>query len=224
MGIMKRGGLAASCAVGVFVCLVQIRWSYGSDEVISLEEEGNALPRSGDLGESTAASNININTTTSSVSVPSAAYVHCVPASNPVCPPHICTSIKSCPVKNTNEPIMCGPVAWNFLHTIANHFKAVPTTEHVSACRKFLEALPYMLPCGDCGTHLKQWLDAHDKEVKAACKSREGVVSLMVQIHNDVNKKLKKPTWTTKQATQAYSKANVCVKNAASWPAKNPLE
>merc|ERR1712098_1043273 len=102
---MERG-LPASCAGGVIVLLVQIEGSYGSDEMISLEGDVTGKPTKGH----DEASATTIRASNSSTSAPAASYVHCVSASNPVCPPNICPSIKSCPRKKTNEPIMWGPV------------------------------------------------------------------------------------------------------------------
>lgn len=150
-------------------------------------------------------------------------YAHCVSASNPVCPPHVCSSIKSCPVKRTREPIVWGPVAWNFLHVVSVNFPKKAGGKHRKACRRMLNGLPYMLPCGDCGRHLLDFFEANSKEMKTACKSRKALTAFMVSAHNNVNKKLGKPEWTTEQAARAYRSTHICLKNEKVWTAKTPL-
>ena len=127
-------------------------------------------------------------------------------------------------MKKTLEPIVWGPAAWSFLHTAAYNFPDVPSADHQAACLKFMEGLPYMLPCGDCGRHLKDYLQAKSDTVKLACKSGVALNALMVNIHNDVNRKMRKPVWTVEQSNLAYREKNVCVKDASGWPAANPLE
>ena len=154
-----------------------------------------------------------------------ASFVQCVSASNPTCPENVCPSMKECPIKPSAEPIVWGPTAWHFLHTSSVNYPVQAGPEHKAHCRKFLEGLPFMLPCGDCGQHLKEYFSDKPAAIQASCESRATLVALMVDIHNDVNQKLGKPTsWTSDQAHEEYSSTRVCVKNGETWPAAKPLE
>ena len=153
----------------------------------------------------------------------SSKFVNCVTASNPSCPEAVCPSVKACDVVATNEPYVWGPGMWHALHVMAVNYPASPDEDRKNHCKNFLEALPYMLPCGECGRHLKDTMTATPGISATSCASRETLNSFMVNMHNHVNKKLGRAVWTTSQAANHYGKQRVCVKNATTWKSDSPL-
>merc|ERR1711939_418918 len=151
-------------------------------------------------------------------------YLQCIPASNPICPEFICPSMKKCPVKATAEPYVWGPKVWYFLHVSSMHYPKKPTLQRMQGCQNFFKGLPFMLPCGDCGRHLLQYLQRRSRDIKRACRSRTGMVKFMVQAHNHVSKRLGRRQWTVTEAYRSYSTTRVCLQNTATWNSKNPLE
>jgi len=153
-------------------------------------------------------------------------YVQCISASNPICPEKICPSIASCEMKTTNEPIVWGPSLWHSLHIMAMNYPLQANEDHKKGCIKFLEGLPYMLPCGDCGSHLKAQYEAEGGSagLGLVCDGRDTMNSFIVKLHNKVNKHLDKPQWTPKDASDKYSRSRICVKNGKTWDANTPLK
>jgi len=150
-------------------------------------------------------------------------FVSCVEASNPSCPESVCPSISACDVKPTSEPFVWGPGMWHSLHIMAVNFPVSPDEARKQHCAKFLEALPYMLPCGECGRHLQDKMKEVPGIAAISCASRAALNNFMVGMHNHVNKQLGKKVWTTAEAANRYSKQHICVKNATTWKAANPL-
>lgn len=88
---------------------------------------------------------------------------------------------KTCTSVGSAEPIAWGPVAWNLLHTMAANFSDKPDMAHIDHCKTFFVSLPYMLPCGDCGYHLKEYLK--DIDLDLACSSRIRLRSFIVKMY-----------------------------------------
>jgi len=177
------------------------------------------------LGEATLAQNVSQNASTL---VPEALYgpaqyLHCVRASNPVCPTDVCPSMKKCPEVKSSEPTVWGPISWHFLHTMSVNFPLMPNPKHQEGCRKFMEGLPYMLPCGDCGRHLQQTFSEDPGHLIDACSSRDKLAAFVVAIHNDVNSKLGKPQWEVNAAQEQYGSTRMCIRNPEEWASNNPL-
>jgi len=140
----------------------------------------------------------------------------CVPSTNEV--------EASCPEISSADPLAWGPGAWNLLHIMSVNYPIKANRVREMKCQDFMGSMAYMLPCGDCGRHFLDYVTTHRTEVKTACKSRLGLIALMTNMHNNVNKHLKKPRWKPEQSLAKYKKANVCVQDARHWRSKNPLE
>jgi hypothetical protein len=77
-----------------------------------------------------------------------------------------------CSLVSSAEPTAWGPVAWMMLHTMAANYPIAPDDAHREGCKKFLEGLPYMLPCGECGYHLLRQYEEWGTSLEQACSSR----------------------------------------------------
>ncbi len=113
----------------------------------------------------------------------------------------------------------------------------------------FLWALPYMLPCGECGYHFLQTLRAaaqsqqqqppHQQQSsiagnmamapgaphipELACMSRDDLVRTLATIHNGINQHNGKRVWSLPEVNQFYARAPICVRNNATWPSDTSL-
>jgi aspartate aminotransferase-like enzyme len=61
-------------------------------------------------------------------------------------------------------------------------------------------ALDGALPCPECRTHFHEWVVAQPLDVSVATGPRDWVAAL----HNDVNTRLSRPTWTMTEVLAAY--------------------
>jgi hypothetical protein len=107
------------------------------------------------------------------------------------------------PNVSTGEPVIFGPPVWKSLHIMAENYPTQPNQKHQTNCVKFVSALPYMLPCSDCGSHLLKEEQAI-QNLPAVCSSRSNLRSFFVEAHNNVNKHLGKPLWNVKEAENRY--------------------
>merc|ERR1711963_633606 len=114
---------------------------------------------------------------------------------------------------------------------IASNFPCPPTQRAVEACQNFTYALPYMLPCTHCGSHLAEFIatniqhsgTVHDVCMGArsnerqedesvclrpeeACRSQHNLTSFFVRAHNHVNNRTHpcELRWTVVQALAQY--------------------
>lgn len=102
----------------------------------------------------------------------------------------------------------------------AAHYPNEPDKKHREACASFINGLPYMLACGECGYHLAEYLSRDQdvaKTANRACADHTSLVAFMVDIHNEVNRHTNKRLWTAEESEAAYSTARVCIRNNAVW-------
>lgn len=86
-----------------------------------------------------------------------------------------------------------GPPGWRLLHLLT--FQYNPTTQK-SAMRRFLETLPYILPCKYCRASLTDYY----RELpitNAVLESQDSLSKWLYAIHNKVNDKLRSQGLTT---------------------------
>ena len=86
-----------------------------------------------------------------------------------------------------------GPVAWDFLHTIAFAYPTEPTLADKCAMHDFIVAFAAVIPCIDCRHHFQEMVtrDVHGPS-SSAFDTRESISRLTVAWHNRVNMRLGK--------------------------------
>jgi hypothetical protein len=114
-----------------------------------------------------------------------------------------------CMTLSSANPEVFGPVAWSFLHTVAEHYD--PTgPKSQEKCATWLANTAAMLPCTFCRGHMQKHVDATD--TRAACESRDSLRTYLVDFHNKVNERTGGDApWTPEQAKDAYGTAELCV-------------
>ena len=83
-------------------------------------------------------------------------------------------------------PTEWGPVVWYNFHTMSYAYNNDKKDEYV----KFFKSIPYILPCFTCTEHFKKTL-ANSPPIKNT-QSREDMIKWLNNIHNTVNRRLKK--------------------------------
>jgi hypothetical protein len=97
-----------------------------------------------------------------------------------------------------------GPSAWHFLHTLTFHYPDKPSIEEQNASEQFFLNLSKLLPCASCRQH-------YEKEIlknPPNTSSKTLLSSWLVDIHNRINKRLKKPIFSYESARLKYSGEN----------------
>lgn len=88
------------------------------------------------------------------------------------------------------DPYIWGPSAWEFLHSTTFAYPDEPSQTDKLRYKDFFEQLCYVLPCKDCCLHYQQELV--NTKLDQALDSRDTLSRWMVEVHNNVNKRLGK--------------------------------
>ena len=152
-------------------------------------------------------------------------FLKCIPAKPPKdgspCLP---------PDRSSTDPLVFGPYLWTAFHLIAAGYltpngKHPPEIYRINA-KKFLQSLPFMIPCGDCGFHLHEFLKTRDLEHDT--QTKENFIKFFVEAHNNVTSHVNKvkvdgkllppkKLWTVKEAKEKYSCIDTCIKDKRVW-------
>ena len=95
-----------------------------------------------------------------------------------------------------------GPKVWSFIHTVTINYPVKPETSDKEHVTTLLYAISDTLPCDTCKEHFKKIINKHPPDVK----SRETLFNWGVNIHNLVNKRLKKRELSYKEVLNIYEK------------------
>ena len=104
-------------------------------------------------------------------------------------------------VKNIYRPkYTWGPVIWNFIHTISI-IDFLDNEMYVNEVKKYLQSVFNILPCKHCCDTYKIWIDKLDT---IDTNERMVLFKWSVDLHNEVNQKLNKETWSYEQAVEHW--------------------
>ena len=129
-------------------------------------------------------------------------------------------------LKSTGDPLVWGPTVWASLHMMAENYPKHANQPHQAACHRFLSSLPYMLPCGECGYHFRDYERAASQHnFQQECAGRDQLRRYLVEAHNQVNQKQQhpKPSWTVAEAEQHYSQMPAVIRNPEKWKSDQVL-
>jgi len=85
-----------------------------------------------------------------------------------------------------------GNHTWTLLHTMAAYFPNEPSPTQVSSMHAFVHALGGLFPCTHCAEDFREAI----KESPPRANSRAELSVWMCEMHNQVNEKLGKPTYS----------------------------
>lgn len=96
-----------------------------------------------------------------------------------------------------------GPGAWNTLHAIAHTSPKTLTPDQIDTYSAFFNTFADLLPCPRCRTHFREFLRARMSPVTLA--TREAMVELMNDAHNEVNRSKGKRAYSIQQHYAVYN-------------------
>lgn len=113
-----------------------------------------------------------------------------------------------------------GKPFWNVLHSVTFAYPDQPTEEDKERVRTFFKIIPYYLPCSICGVNLVK--EMTDKPLSdEVLKNMDTLSHWLVDLHNSVNIRLKKPT-VTYEAAKKYYFEDASVDPRGDTPATKP--
>ncbi len=93
-----------------------------------------------------------------------------------------------------------GPI-WSSLHTLTLLYPNKPTEDDKTTFSLHCETLTKMIPCKICKEHFK----VRTKDLKKFLNSKDDLFRYFVDVHNDVNRSLKKPEMSYEEAVAKHS-------------------
>tara|TARA_B110000971_G_C19968536_1_gene481422 strand:+ start:283 stop:705 length:423 start_codon:yes stop_codon:yes gene_type:complete len=95
-----------------------------------------------------------------------------------------------------------GPTYWNYIHLITIYYPDKPTYREKKIYLNLVHNFIETLPCPTCKKEIKNLID--DYELKKNLENKELFSTYMFNIHNKVNKKLRKKIISYKRFEELY--------------------
>jgi len=102
------------------------------------------------------------------------------------------------------SPVVWGPFFWHTIHIAALGYPKEPTYTEKRAAKEFFESLQFLIPCSVCREHYSKHLKEHP--LTTFLDRRADLFRWTIDIHNEVNKALKKPTRTEQEVLNYYTR------------------
>jgi hypothetical protein len=93
---------------------------------------------------------------------------------------------------------------WDSLHLVAHALPDELDRRAQDNVRAYLLTTAQLLPCSACGRHFEAHVRSALRD-DAVLATRAGVVAMLNDAHNSVNRRLGKPQWTLEQHTRKYA-------------------
>jgi hypothetical protein len=99
-----------------------------------------------------------------------------------------------------------GPCVWILFHTLS--YKVVPENfpEIKTILIQYIQRICANLPCPECTQHAVEYMKQNTKRI-SAITTREHLQAFLVDFHNSVNARKKKPIFTYEEAEKKYTLA-----------------
>ncbi|KAL1712483.1 ERV/ALR sulfhydryl oxidase domain-containing protein [Schizophyllum commune] len=101
---------------------------------------------------------------------------------------------------NATAKAELGRATWKLLHTITLRFPENPTPDEQEALRSYFHVFSRLYPCGECATEFQQLL----KKFPPQTSSRRSASLWLCDVHNTVNKRLRKPEFDCAHLDETY--------------------
>ena len=101
-------------------------------------------------------------------------------------------------------PSVWGPFFWHTIHIVALGYPIKPSHAHKKAAKEFYESLRILIPCPICKEHYNAHVEKYP--ITPHLDNRNDLFSWTVLLHNEVNRLLKKKSFTETQAIQYYTR------------------
>ncbi|KAJ2918339.1 hypothetical protein MD484_g2126, partial [Candolleomyces efflorescens] len=93
-----------------------------------------------------------------------------------------------------------GRATWKLMHTMTLRFPKKPTDDERQALSSYFYLMSRLYPCGECATEFQQLLAKYPPQTS----SRLAASQWLCGVHNEVNKRLKKPLFDCAHVDSAY--------------------
>ncbi|KAL4266104.1 Sulfhydryl oxidase [Pleurotus pulmonarius] len=101
---------------------------------------------------------------------------------------------------NATAKAALGRATWKLIHTMTLRYPESPTADERDALNSYFHLLSRLYPCGECATEFQQLL----KKFPPQTSSRRAASLWLCFVHNQVNERLKKPTFDCAHLDDEY--------------------
>ncbi len=115
-------------------------------------------------------------------------------------------------------PDTWGPVIWHALHYITLGYPTQPTDDNKRKYKEFFTLLSDVLPCSICANHFSENLVKMPLDDKVL-ENKESLIKWLIDFHNVVNEKNKKPIIKYEVARKMIEENTECKHNIIHMPA-----
>jgi hypothetical protein len=97
-----------------------------------------------------------------------------------------------------------GPAGWHFLHTVCYCYPEEPTDDDKHKLHTFIHAFATVLPCKRCRIDFVNYVNKHVTPGAKMFDNRQNMILFGLNVHNYVNRKLRKREYTIQQSNYKY--------------------
>ena len=121
-----------------------------------------------------------------------------------------------CGIVPSGDPRVFGPFTWETFHVMAQNYPQTPNQVTITQCQNFVNAIPYMIPCSQCGYHFQKFIEEYLSNNPRAFHSQSELIQFFVEAHNNVSKYTNpnREPWTVQDAAKKYTAMNTCFHNS----------
>ena len=110
-----------------------------------------------------------------------------------------------------------GPLGWMTLHSVALCYPETPTNAERELMRTWIDMFRDTITCPHCREHFTTMLAAYRAAFPDMLASRQTFAMFTFRAHNAVNRRLKKPVYTTLDECLATLKSNLKTRTARDY-------
>jgi hypothetical protein len=114
--------------------------------------------------------------------------------------PHATGSVIMSKLGNATAKAALGRATWKLLHTMTLRYPEHPTEDEREALKSYFYLTSRLYPCGECATEFQQLLEKFPPQTS----SRLSASAWLCFVHNQVNERLKKPTFDCAHLDDEY--------------------
>lgn len=112
-----------------------------------------------------------------------------------------------------------GPLGWMTLHSVALAYSDAPTASEKALMTTWIEMFRDTITCPSCRSHFSETLEKYRKMFPGMLDSRQNFAMFTFRAHNAVNRRLKKPIYSSLDECMATLRNNVKTRHARDYRA-----
>lgn len=110
-----------------------------------------------------------------------------------------------------------GPLGWMTFHSVATSYPDVPSPAEKQLMSTWLDMFRDTITCPSCREHFRSMLEQFRRQFPDMLDSRQKFAIASFRMHNNVNRRLKKPIYATVEECMATLRQNIQTRTAQDY-------